>query len=458
LTTSTDRTHVSFDELSADLYGQIIMPGDADYAVATWTYTGGIEPHPQVVLRPGNAEQVANVIALAKDTGLEFSVRSGGHSSVGHGVCDGIVLDLGGLKKIDIDVESRTAWVETGASAGEYTNAAWEHGLVTPFGDTGSVGLGGITLGGGIGYLVRKLGATVDSLLAAEIVTADGRILQLDDETNADLFWAVKGGGGNFGVVTKLKFKLYEQTPIHGGMMCLPATPETISGFIAAAQSATEDLSTIANVMTAPPMPFLPEDVHGTPVILAMICYSGPLDAAEETLAPLRALGTYVDFVQEIPYPGMYPPEDPSERPVAAACSMFLDKVDADDAQKIIDHLTASDAAMSVIQLRVLGGALSRVPNEATAFAHRQSKIMANLAAVYADPSGADRHWAWLWNFHAAMLQSDHGVYVGFLVDEGETRIRAAYPHGAYERLAAVKAEYDPENFFTSNQNIPPAS
>jgi len=458
VTTSTDHTHVSFDELDADLYGQIIMPGDTDYAAATWIYTGGIERHPKVVFRPGNAEQVANVIALAKDTGLEFSVRSGGHSSVGQSICDGIVLDLGGLKKIDIDLESKTAWAETGVLAGEYTEAAWEQGLVTPFGDTGSVGLGGITLGGGIGYLVRKHGATVDSLLAAEIVTADGQVLQLDDETNSDLFWAIKGGGGNFGVVTRLKFKLYDQGNIHGGMICTPATAETISTFIAEAQAATEDLSIIANVMTAPPMPFLPEDVHGKPVILALVCYSGPLDQAERVLAPFRALSPYVDFIQEIPSPGMYPPVDPDEHPVAAACSMFLDRVDLETAQTIVDYLTSSDAVMSVIQLRVLGGALARVAPEATAFAHRQSKIMANLAGVYADPADAERHWEWLWRFQAAVQQEDKGVYVGFLVNEGEERIRASYPHGAYERLAKIKAKYDPDNFFTANQNIPPAT
>lgn len=452
-------TAFSIDQLDPELYGQIIRPGDAEYDPARTIYAGGIDHRPAVIIRPGDAKQVARVVALARDTGMELSIRSGGHSGVGHSISDGgICLDLARMKGLEIDVERRTAWVETGVTAGEYSVAAAEHGLVTQFGDTGSVGIGGITLGGGIGYLVRKHGLTVDDLLAAEIVTADERILQVDADNHPDLFWAIRGGGGNFGVATRFKFRLHELDGIYGGMMVLPATPESIAAFVAEADAAPEELSTIANIMTAPPMPFLAEEYHGKPIILAMMCYAGPAEAGERVLAPFRAIATpLADMVQAMPYPGMYPPEDPDEHPVAASTNMFIDYVDVSVAENILERISSSTALMAATQLRVLGGAMARVPAEATAFAHRKSRIMVNLAAIYADPSEADKHYAWVADFAASLKQSDSGVYVNFLLNEGEERIRAAYPGGAYERLAKIKAKYDPDNLFRLNQNIPPA-
>ena len=219
-----------------------------------------------------NASDVSRVVSVANETGVELAVRSGGHSTAGHSVTEGgIVLDIRDMRALDIDVQSRTAWAETGLTAGAYTTAAAAHGLATGFGDTGSVGIGGLTLGGGIGFLVRKYGLTIDDVLAAEVVTSDGQLLRADAETHPALFWAIRGGGGNFGVATRFRFRLHEVDTIVGGLLFLPATASVIDGFMAEAANAPEELSTIANVMPAPPMPFLPEETHGRLVIFAML-------------------------------------------------------------------------------------------------------------------------------------------------------------------------------------------
>jgi FAD/FMN-containing dehydrogenase len=363
------------------------------------------------------------------------------------------------MRALHIDADRRTAWVETGLTAGEYTNAAAAYGLATGFGDTGSVGLGGLTLGGGVGYLVRKHGLTIDNLLAADIVTADGQLLHVNAESHPDLFWAIRGGGGNFGVATRFQFRLHEVGTVLGGLLILPATPEVIAGFIAEAEAAPEELSTIANVMPAPPMPFLPEEQHGKLVVFAMMVYAGDVEAGERAVAPFRALATPVaDMVKPMPYPQIYPPDDSSYHPTAVARTMFINSVDRDAAKTIVEYLQASDAVVRVAQLRVLGGAMARVPAEATAFAHRQARIMVNLAAFYNGPEDKAVRNAWVTDFAAALHQGDSSVYVNFLGDEGEERVRDAYPEATWERLRAIKARYDPTNLFKLNQNIPPAN
>ncbi|HLO18411.1 MAG TPA: FAD-binding oxidoreductase, partial [Anaerolineales bacterium] len=270
----SSKSPISIPELRANFNEKVIAPDDPAYEAARTIFYGGFDRKPAVIIRVKDANDVARVIALARESGLELAVRSGGHSNAGYGVTDGgIVLDLSEMRDLQIDVEGCTAWAEAGLTAGEYTAAAGAHDLATGFGDTGSVGIGGLTLGGGVGYLVRKYGLTIDDLLAAEIVTADGQILQLDAETHPDLFWAIRGGGGNFGVATRFKFRLHEVGSIFGGMLFLPATSDVIASFIALAEAAPEELSTIANVMPAPPMPFLPEEVHGKPLIMAMLVY-----------------------------------------------------------------------------------------------------------------------------------------------------------------------------------------
>jgi FAD/FMN-containing dehydrogenase len=451
---------ISIPRLRDEFDGRVLAPGDPGYDQARTPFYGGVDRHPAVIVRPADATEVARVVRLARDSGLELAVRSGGHSPAFHSVNDGgIVLDLGAMKALDIDPDARTAWAQTGLTAGEYTSATHAHGLATGFGDTASVGIGGLTLGGGVGYLVRKYGLTIDDLLAAELVTADGQVLHVDDRSHPDLFWAIRGGGGNFGVATRFRFRLHQLDQVLGGMLFLPATPEVIAGFIATADAAPEELSGIANVMPAPPMPMVPPELHGQLVIMAMLVWAGPVEDGQAAVAPFRALATpLADLVQPMPYPGIYPPEEEGFHPTAIGHTMFVDAIDRHAAETILQHLRASDAPVRVAQLRVLGGAMARVPADATAFAHRGSKIMVNVASFYQGPDDQPVRQAWVDEFAAALQQGDYGAYVGFLGGEGPGRVHQAYPPATWERLAAVKARYDPTNLFRGNHNIPPAT
>jgi FAD/FMN-containing dehydrogenase len=445
---------------SSKVRGQLIRPQDDGYDEARTVFYGGFDCHPALIVRVADPTDVSHVITLARDRGLELAIRSGGHSVAGHSTTEGgIVLDLSEMKHLEIDTEGRTAWAETGLTAGEYTAAVGAHGLATGFGDTGSVGIGGVTLGGGVGYLVRKHGLTIDDVLAAEIVTADGELLRVDAESHPDLFWAIRGGGGNFGVVTRYHYRLHEVSTIVGGMLVIPATPEVIASFIAEAEAAPEELSTIANVMVAPPMPFLPAEAHGQLIIMAMLVYAGEVGEGERAIAPFRALAEPIaDMVRPMPYPEIYPPEEGDYHPTAVGRTMFVDKIDREVGEMIVEYLLASDAVMRVAQLRVLGGAMARVPAEATAFAHRSSPIMVNVAAFYEGPEDLARREAWVTDFAAALRQREDGAYVGFLGEEGEGRVREAYPGATWERLAGIKGRYDPTNVFRLNQNIRPSA
>ena len=436
-----------------DIQGRILTPEDPGYDAARTVFMGGVDRRPALIARPTDAADVARVVRLARDSGAELAVRGGGHSPAGHSASDGgVVLDLRGLRELDIDVAGRTAWAGAGLTAGDYTTAAGEHGLATGFGDAGSVGIGGITLSGGVGFLTREHGMTIDQLLAAEIVTADGRVLEVDAERHPDLFWAIRGGGGNFGVVTRLRFRLHDVSAFTGGILVLPASADVLDGFLAEAEAAPDALSTIANVMGAPPMPFLPPEVHGKPIVLAMLAWTGDAAAGERALAPFRALAEpLADMVRPMPYTGMYQPVDPDYHPVAAAFTGLASDVPA---ATVVEWVAGGPGR--VVQLRVLGGALARVPADATAFAHRDAHMIGNVAAMYSDPAAGPEAEAQVAALGKRIYDGD-GAYVGFLRDEGEARVRAAYPGGAYERLGAVKAEYDPDNVFRLNQNVAPA-
>ena len=449
---------LSIPQLRAALNGSVIAPDDAGYDEARTIFPGGIDRRPAVIVRPADATDVAYVVALARDSGQELAVRSGGHSIFGVSE-GGIVLDLSDMKKLEIDVDARTAWAETGLTAGEYSNATGAHGLATGFGDTGSVGIGGITLGGGVGYLVRKHGLTIDDLLAAEIVTADGEIRLVDADNHSDLFWAIRGGGGNFGVATRFKFRLHEVDQFVGGFLFLPATHEVIHSFMVEAEAAPEELSAIANVMSAPPMPFIPEEHHGKLIVMAILAYAGDHETGERALAPFRALATPIaDMVRPMTYPEIYPPEEEDFHPISALRTMFVDAIDHEAVDRIIERLQSSTAMMRVAQLRVLGGAMARIPDDATAFAHRGRRIMVNLAAMYERVEDSATHEAWVTDFAAELNGGEASGYVNFLGDEGYDRRRAAYPGSTWDRLAAIKHRYDPTNLFRMNQNIPPAS
>jgi FAD/FMN-containing dehydrogenase len=448
------------ERLLTEVAGRVVTPDDADYDAMRQVALGTIDHRPSAIVRVADAADVARVIAFARATGSELAVRSGGHSGAGHSTTDGgIVIDLRELRQLEIDPVARTARAQTGLTALEVSAAAVEHGLGIGFGDTGTVGIGGITLGGGVGYLSRRDGLTIDNLLAAEVVTADGEVLTVDAEHHPDLFWAIRGGGGNFGVATEFTYRLRELGQIVGGMLILPATAEALAGFIAAAEAAPDELSTIANVMPCPPMPFVPEEHHGSIVIFGMLAWSGPLAEGDAAIAPFRALATpLADQVQPMDYTGLFQPGDPEYRPTAVARTMFTRTVGGELAGTIVSKLEASDASMRAVQLRVLRGAIARVASDATAYAHRSSPIMVNVAAFYDGPDDLPRHQAWVDDVCATLDQGETGAYVNFVGDEGEAGVRAAYPAGTLERLAAVKARYDPENVFRLNQNVSPAA
>ncbi len=446
------------DELRSQLDGELITPNDSSYEEARHVFFKGIDRRPLAVARVASAEDVARVVTAAKETGLELAVRSGGHNRAGYGTSDGgLVIDLTGMNAVEIDDDGTSAWVGTGATAEQYTVATGERGRVTGFGDSGSVGVGGITLAGGVGFLARKNGLTIDDLLAAEVVTADGQVVQASEESEPELFWAIRGGESNFGVATRFQLRLHEISEIVGGMLILPATPETITGFLEASDAAPEELSTIANVMIAPPMPMIPEEAHGKPVIMGLAAYVGPVEKGDEVFAPFRALAEpYADMLRPMRYPELYEGPEP-EPQLAAGANFFCDSLEPAPAAAMLDGLQQSTAPMKAVQMRVLGGALARVPNDATAFAHRDRGLFINVAAMYGDPAETDTHSAWVNDLANSLGRNGAGGYVGFMGEEDEETLRAAYPGGTWERLRGLKRRYDPDNLFRLNHNIPPA-
>jgi FAD/FMN-containing dehydrogenase len=459
LMSTTSHATLDLRRLRLELAGEVIGPNDPGYDAARTVFSPTIDRRPAAIVRPVADAAVASIVELARDSGIELAVRSGGHSPAGHSVSEGgLVLDLAWMDALDVDPGARVATAEAGLAAGRVTKAVSAHGLGIGLGDTASVGVGGLTLGGGVGYLVRKYGLTIDSVLSADVVTADGRILNVDANRHPDLFWAIRGGGGNFGVATRFRYRLNPVDGATGGMLVLPATPDTIAAFVEAADEAVDELSAIANVMPAPPMPFLSKEHHGRPVILAMVFHAGPSGAAEQALAPFRTLAEpLADLLRPMSYEDMYLPENGEQGPLATARNLFVDGVDRGVAAEILGRLAASTAAMPVAQLRVLGGAMARVPAEATAFAHRARRIMVNVAAVYVRRDEASVHEAWAEAFAVSLRNGNDGAYVNFLGDENADRVRAAYPGPTWDRLREVKRRYDPDNVFRMNQNIPPA-
>jgi hypothetical protein len=453
------RPDLPISNLRADLNGKVIAPDDPGYDDARGVFFTGFDRRPAAIVRVADASDVSRVVNLARATGAELAVRSGGHNRAGHGSSEGgIVLDLSEMNAVEVDAEGRSAWAQTGVQVGEYTKVTGDHGLATGLGDTPTVGVGGLALGGGIGFLVRKNGLTIDDVLGAEVVTADGQLLEVDEENHPDLFWALRGGGGNFGVVTRLRFRLHEIDAVVGGMLLLPASAEVITGLVAAAEAAPEELSMIANIMKAPPMPFVPAEQHGKPVVMALIVYAGDAEAGERAIAPVRALATpLADMVRPIRYPEMFEgPEGP--RPALdAGTNVLVDAFPSGAAEAILEHLETATAQLAAAQLRVLGGAMARIPDDATAFGYRGTKMMVNVAAIYGSPEERPEHEAWARSLVTALSDGATGAYVGFLGDDGDQGVRRAYPPATLERLAAVKRQYDPDNLFRRNLNVTPA-
>ncbi len=450
------------DAFVASITGTVLRPDSAEYDAARLVHNTLADRRPFVIVRAADAADVAATIAFAQATGRELAVRSGGHSVAGYSATeDGVMLDLSAMKALHIDPEQRLAWVQPGVTAGEYTVAAAAHGLATPFGDTGNVGIPGLTLGGGIGFLVRKHGLAIDHLVSAEIVTADGEILTASADENPELFWAIRGGGGNFGVVTRFQFRLVPVGMTLSGALFLPLTRDVLRGLVPVAASAPEELSTITflTAMT-PPLPFVPEEHHFKPAVIVMFVHaSDDVAAGQAALEPFRQLATpLAEGVFPMPYPGIYEFTAEGGKPGPSVVrSLFMETLDDEAVDEILARVSAPSSPFSMTQIRILGGAMARVPAEATAFAHRDATVMIAMLTVFQDASEAPLHEAWTQAYFEALAPKGIGVYSNFLADEGDARIREAYPAETYARLADVKRRYDPTNFFRKNQNIRPA-
>jgi FAD/FMN-containing dehydrogenase len=452
----------SLQTLRSQLLGQLITPGSPEYDQAREVLDMTIDAHPLAIVRVAAAQDVAAAIRYASHHDYPVAVRSGGHSLARHSMIDdAIVIDLSGFKNISIDPVTRIARVQAGVTSGDLAGPASELGLALTTGDTSSVGFGGLATGGGIGFMVRKYGLTVDSLLEAQVVTAAGDILTVSDQEHPDLFWAIRGGGGNFGIITEFTLRLAPVPQILGGDLMVPATREAIRGYLEYTATAPDDLSTIGNLMHAPPAPFVPEEWVGKLVLSIIVCWSGSLEDGEQAIAPLRALGTPVaDTVRPMPYPSIYlSTEHQAVRHGFALRSMFADELSDEALDTFIEGMQNASSPFSIIHLRGLGGQLARVSNDATAFAHRDKRYMVGIIGVWLDPADDGvAHHEWTNSIWESIRHEGSGVYVNFITSEGEERLRDAYPPETLARLADIKQTYDPENLFRFNQNIRPRS
>jgi FAD/FMN-containing dehydrogenase len=360
------------------------------------------------------------------------------------------------MRGLSIDPERRVAWAQPGLTWGQYAERANSFGLATSAGDTASVGLGGLTLGGGIGWMARKYGLTIDNLLSVELVAADGRLLRASADEHPDLFWALRGGGGNFGVATAFQFQLHPAGTVLGGAVVYPATVEVLRGWADYVIAAPEELTSIVFIMPAPPAPFIPADQVGRLVAITGVVYVGDLAVGDRVLAPLRHLGAPVaDITGPMAYPSIFALTEEATRPTPHAVrSGFMQALGDEVLSAIVDHSSRLPAPGGVVQLRGLGGAMARVPIEATAFAHRDKRYMVTIVGGTPELADVERQRAWTENLWSVLRPHAQGVYVNFLEDEGAARIREAYARPTYERLLAIKRQYDPTNLFRLNQNI----
>ncbi len=441
------------------LEGRLITPDSVDYDEARTTINRQ-RRSPLAIARVTSAADVAATVNFAREHAIPLAVRSGGHSIAGFSMVDGsIVIDFSAMRGVDIDATTRTARVQAGATSGDLAAPAAEHGLALTTGDTSSVGMGGLVTGGGVGFMARRFGLAIDNLLSAEVVTAAGEIVTASEASHPDLFWAIRGGGGNVGIVTEFTFRLASVPHILGGVIVQPATPGVVRGYLDVGLAAPDDLTTLAHIMPMPPLPFAPREWVGKPVVLTLVTWTGEIDAGQAALAPLRALAEPIaEMIVPMPYPAMYDFTAQNTLPHAASIRMmFADDLSDGAIRAIVDAVHNATSETSIVQLRAMGGAYGRVPNDATAFAHRDRNYFVAIINVWFDlPQDRAPHEAWTESLWATIQPEGKGVYVNFLENEGQERIREAYPHGAYERLRDVKTTYDPRNLFRFNQNILP--
>ena len=444
--------------------GELVRDGDPGYDDLRSVFNATIDRRPALIARCSGAADVIAAIAYAREQGLDVSVRGGGHSVAGHAVVDGgLMIDLRLMSQVRVDPEERVAWCGGGANWGQLDRETQAFGLAVTGGRMADTGVGGLTLGGGSGWLERKYGFTVDSLLSAELVTADGRLVVASPERNPDLFWALKGGGGNFGVVTGFEFRLHEVGPlVYGGLMMFPidAAVDLLKAFRAFMEDAPDEICTGSAILCAPPEEFVPEPVRGKPVLALIGCYVGPLDAGETAFAPLREWGPALDMFAPMPYTvvqSLIAPGNPPGRHHYWKAG-FLGELSDAAIETFVAHATDVVSPFQASLMLPLGGAFARAPEDDTPLAYRNAKWDYHVLGQWADPAEAERNITWVRDFDAVMAEyAEDGVYVNFVAEPSAEAVKAGFGADKYARMVAVKDKYDPENVFRSNTNIPPS-
>ncbi|MFM0208958.1 FAD-binding oxidoreductase [Paraburkholderia sediminicola] len=455
----------AIDELKTATRGQLLLPGDAGFDQARSIWNAMIDRHPAMILRCAGVADVRRGVAFARDNDLPLAVRGGGHNIAGTALCDdGLVIDLSPMKSVQIDPAARRAYVEPGATLGDFDHEAQAFGLATPLGINSTTGVAGLTLGGGFGWLSRRYGMTVDNLISADVVTADGELLHASADSHEDLFWAIRGGGGNFGVVTRFEFALHPVGPlVYGGLVVLPfdQAKSALLQYRTAVEQMPEELSVWPVVRLAPPLPFLPPEAHGKPVIVFAMCYSGPVENGPSVVEVVRGFGTPVgEHLGPMPYAMWQQAFDPLLAPGARNYwkSHNLDKISDGLIDALLDAIGTLPSPQCEIFLGQIGGQTCRVPVDATAYSSRDALYAMNVHGRWDDANDDERCVAWARAFFAAAAPFALGsVYVNFMTQEEGGRVADAYGPN-YERLVAVKNRYDPHNLFSHNQNIRPAA
>lgn len=459
--------HVSnsaIEELKTAVRGQLMLPDDAGFDEARSIWNAMIDRRPAMILRCAGVADVRRGVAFARDNGLPLAIRGGGHNIAGSAVCDdGLVLDFSLMKSVRIDPFAKRAYVEPGATLADFDHEAQAFGLATPLGINSTTGVAGLTLGGGFGWLSRRYGMTVDNLISADVVTADGELLHASADSNEDLSWAIRGGGGNFGVVTSFVFALHPVGPmVFGGLVVLPLDQArgALVKYRAAASDMPDELSVWAVLRLAPPLPFLPSDVHGKPVIIFAMCYTGPTANGPSAVAPVKTFGTPVgEHLGEMPYTMWQKAFDPLLAPGSRNYwkSHNLASIDDGLIEALLQSIQNLPSPQCEIFFGQIGGQTQRVPVNATAYSSRDTQYAMNVHGRWEDPADDDRCIAWARAFFDASAPFSLGsVYVNFMTQEEAGRVADAYGPN-YERLVAVKSRYDPHNLFSHNQNIRPA-
>jgi FAD/FMN-containing dehydrogenase len=454
------------NELAGTIAGAVIQPGDGEYEDARHVWNYAIDRHPSLIVRAANSDDVVRAVRFATSEGMPIAVRGGSHSIAGFSTCDdGVVIDLSLMTDVQVDASTRRARAGGGTTWATFDAATQTYGLATTGGLISSTGLGGFALGGGMGHLVRAFGLTCDNLIGAELVTADGSIVHASVDDEPELLWALRGGGGNFGIVTSLELSLHPVGPeVLGGVVFYAGdeAEQIAARWRDAVADAPDELTTLINLTTAPPAPFIPEEWHFKKIAAVLVCWAGDVAAGEKVVAPLRSLGTVVnDLLGPIPYVALQQLLDPLWERGAANyfTSTFIDRLPDDAISTFADfHRRSADLPVQAeLHIHHLGGAMGRVPVDATAFAKRTSPYVVNCIARTASPTdlAAPREWAQAAR-DAMAAYGAGGTYVNFTSEGRADIVRDAYPAETYAKLQRVKAKYDPDNVFRFNQNVTP--